>query len=547
MRFELSHNSGILNICNSNYLIHKGYFLRNRKALKVLKNYYRIIITGYFMIHKKSIVFIGIAVFICLTGIMGAYYWYSSTYIQTTEVLPKSNQPTTLSKEIDPKNVLKNALGKSPIVDVAIIGSGPAGLSAALYCARLNLYTVTFDGKTPGGQLTKTSEVENWPGLPKMMGTDMIRGLREQAISFGVRMASDTIGRIDLSTWPFLLWTEEGKRVYALSIILATGANPRKLDVPGEDEYWGKGVTTCAICDAPFYKNCDVVVVGGGDSAVTEALQLVGYAKSITLLVRGDHMRATPIMQERLKDHKHIKVLYNTHITNIVGDGKSVTGIEVVTNDKDARMLPIDGVFLAIGHEPNTALVKHAVACDTYGYIVMHDRSQATSVPGVFAAGDVCDNEYRQAGVAAGDGIKAALDVEKFLRNHNVNQSFIDRISAHYFDPEEGKVQIDIPTITSNAEFDAEVTSTDPLVVVDFFAPYCPSCMQMLPVIESIAGHYKGKVKFVKVDTSQSLELAERFVVPSIPCMLVFERGNLIARNQEVMSRHELDKFIAQF
>jgi thioredoxin reductase (NADPH) len=436
---------------------------------------------------------------------------------------------------------------QEPIAEVAIIGSGPAGLSAALYTARAHLHTIVFEGKTPGGQLTKTSLVENWPGIPHMMGADIINGLRQQARFFGATTIADTIEQVDVSTWPFTLWTSEGTVIKALSLIIANGANPRILGVPGEDTYWGKGVTTCAICDAPFYKGSDVVVIGGGDSAIEQALQLAEYAKNITLLVRSSHMRASSIMQDRLKDYPHITIQYNATVTRIIGDQEFVTHIEI-KDDDGIHTLPIDGVFLAIGHIPNTELFKNTLKCDNQGYILLTDRTQRTSIPGIFAAGDVEDSIYRQAGVAAGSGIRAALDAERFLREHDITlqaKSLSHRFYSHTHEPLDFDAITDIAT---EADLQKQIAdSNNKTIILDFFAPYCPSCIQMLPSIQSIAELYKDRALFLKVDTSASLELAERYIVPSIPCLLVFKEGKIVARTTDIMSKQELESFINQF
>ncbi len=235
---------------------------------------------------------------------------------------------------------------KKNIIPVAIIGSGPSGLSAALYTSRAHLHTVVFQGPQAGGQLMSTSEVENWPGIGKKHGPEIMKAVSDQAQHFGAVLLNDTIKKVNFSVWPFELITSEDTTVYALSVIICTGASPERLkDVPGEVEHWGKGVTGCAICDAAFFKDKDVVVVGGGDSAAEQALQLTAYARHITVLVRGDKMRASAAMQDRLKKFDYLKVRYNTSITQIEGDGERVTGIQLKTAQGSEHM-PIDGVFL---------------------------------------------------------------------------------------------------------------------------------------------------------------------------------------------------------
>jgi len=428
------------------------------------------------------------------------------------------------------------------IVPVLIIGSGPAGLSPAVYTGRANLHTVVIEGKKPGGQLMGTSDVENWPGIQKKTGPDIIEGLREQALSFHAVIDQSTVEKADFSAWPFKVWTDENTEINALSIIIATGANPRKLGVPGEEKYWGKGVTTCAICDAPFYKDRNVVVVGGGDSAAEEALQLASNAKSITILVRGERMRASHAMQERLKVYPHIAIRYNTQIKEILGNGEHVTGVQLGTKGKADEQFPIDGVFLAIGHVPNSQIFADWLTLDENGYIELAPHSQSTSIAGIFAAGDVSDHQYRQAGVAAGDGIKAGLDATKFLVEQGFNDIIAAQIESHFFDPETGH-GLELPVIKDEAQFEREVLQANQRVVVDFYTQHCPSCLQMMPLVSSVASKLINKVKFVKIDGAELPQLMERYAVTSVPSFLIFEHGIVVGRTTATMTKREIREF----
>jgi thioredoxin reductase (NADPH) len=342
-----------------------------------------------------------------------------------------------LVKDMPYSYTLKKALDKKNIIPLAIVGSGPAGLTAAMYGKRLGYPTTVFTGPTPGGQLTETHAIENFPGIKKMSGNDMMRILQDQAEQVGAVILEDTVIEIKCDEWPFALRTESGLQVHALAVIIATGAAPRMLGVPGEVDYWGKGVTACSVCDGIFFKGKDVVVVGGGDTAVEEATHLTSHARSITVLVRSDTMRATPIMRDRLKDYGDtIKVLHNKQVLKIVGDGTSVTAVELLdTNTQQVELFKTDGVFLAIGRNPNTELFKPYLKLTKNGYIYCEPRSQATSVPGIYAAGDVEDEEFRQAIVAAGRGCQAVMEATSWLRDTvGLNEPEIKRNFSRFFD-----------------------------------------------------------------------------------------------------------------
>lgn len=307
----------------------------------------------------------------------------------------------------------------SASIPLVIIGGGPAGLAAGLYGARAKLKeTLVITGDLLGGQLTGSGEVENWPGIVRKQGAAIMDDFIAQTESVGVQFLEDSVVKVDFSQSPFTLMTSENGILEADALIIATGSTPKKLGVPGEQEYWGAGVSSCAVCDCFLYGDREVVIVGGGDSAIEEALHLVPYAKKITIFVRSDFMRAVPSMQDKLRKYREkISVIYNSHITQVLGDGSSVTGVRVY----DARTgqeyeYPTDGLFLAIGHTPNTELFVDWLDLDANGYVYLPTRSQMTTLPGIFVAGDVADNKFRQAGIAAGSGIQAALEAIEFLR-----------------------------------------------------------------------------------------------------------------------------------
>ncbi len=443
---------------------------------------------------------------------------------------------------------INKAIERESIIPVAIIGSGPAGLSAAIYSARAGVPTFVLEGNKPGGLLTETSDVENYPGYNSILGPDLIKETRMQAERVGAQFITDAVARVDFSQWPFVLHTEDGKVLHALTVIIATGATPRKLQVPGEEAYWGSGVTSCAVCDAPFFKDEEVVVVGGGDSAVEEAIQLSSYAREITVLVRKDHMRAVATMQNRLKGYSNIAVQYNVEVKKVIGDDMNVTGVELYNNKtKQTSVMPTSGVFLAIGHDPNTQLFKKSLATDAQGYICVQNRSQKTSVPGVFAAGDVEDKQYRQAIVAAGSGARAALDATAFLGDIGFDAQVAAQLESHLFSACKKALAHGVQKIESLDDFKKNVEENEGFVFVDFFADYCSSCMHMLPHFESVAQEFAGKATFAKVDVEQAPDVVKKLFVHKVPCMMVFRDGSLVARYSNIMNEKELADFIEQF
>jgi len=300
--------------------------------------------------------------------------------------------------------------------DVVIVGSGPAGYTAALYAARANLKTLVFQGFELGGQLMLTSDVENYPGYRDgVMGPDMMDDFEAQAVRFGAEMRPENVERVDLSERPFRLWPEdEDEPVLASSVVIATGAKARWLGLPGEERLMGKGVSGCATCDAFFYKGKKVAVVGGGDTAMEEAGVLAKFADEVVLIHRREEFRASKIMLERARNNPKISFLTDTVVEDVLGDN-AVEGVRVKNvNTGEEQTLAVDGFFAAIGHVPATGVFEGQVAMDDGGYVFQVDHTM-TSVPGVFAAGDVSDTRYRQAVTAAGDGCRAAIDAERWL------------------------------------------------------------------------------------------------------------------------------------
>ncbi|HRN77960.1 MAG TPA: thioredoxin-disulfide reductase [Candidatus Dependentiae bacterium] len=306
---------------------------------------------------------------------------------------------------------------KNKIHELIIIGSGPAGLTAAIYAARANLHPLIIEGKEPGGQLMGTTAVENWPGEKNIMGPQLMLNMKEHAKHFGTEFLSESVAQVDFSHRPFMLRTDRDKELKAHAIIIATGATPNKLNCPGEDEYWGKGVSTCAVCDGAFYADKKVLIVGGGDTAMEDASFMKKFTKNITIVQISDALTASHAMQQRVINDPDINIIYNATVTQIHGDGQHVTGA-TITNQKtnETTKLDVDGVFIAIGLKPNTAVFEGQLAMGKWGYLDIKNHTR-TSVEGVFAAGDVSDYRYKQAVTSAGSGCMAALDAERYLKS----------------------------------------------------------------------------------------------------------------------------------
>ncbi|MBU1322872.1 thioredoxin-disulfide reductase [Patescibacteria group bacterium] len=295
-----------------------------------------------------------------------------------------------------------------------IIGSGPAGYTAGIYAGRAGLNPLLFAGEKSGGQLMNTTMVENWPGAKDgVMGPELMQDLREQAMKFGTKIIDQQVTKVDFKQKPFKVNDLEAE-----SVIIATGAESIKLNIPGEERLLGRGVAVCAVCDALFYRDKKAVVVGGGDAAAEDALALTKFAKEVVLVVRRDELRASKIMQDRVKNNPKIKILWKSQVTEILGENK----VEAVQINK-GKELPVDGVFLAIGHKPASEIFSGQLDLDEKGYLktnFMKDYPTMTNVAGVFGAGDVVDFRYRQAVTAAGMGCQAAIDAERWLENQNI-------------------------------------------------------------------------------------------------------------------------------
>ena len=298
-----------------------------------------------------------------------------------------------------------------------IVGGGPAGYTAAVYAARADIAPVVYEGVQPGGQLTTTTDIENYPGFENgIAGPELMNVMRAQAVRLGADVRTGVVTAADLSQRPFKVQIDGTKDIEADSLIIATGATAKYLGLPSEDKFRGLGVSACATCDGFFYRKKVVAVVGGGDTACEEATYLAGLCRKVYMIVRRDVLRASEAMQERVKNTENIEILWNCNTQEVLGDEYGVTGARIVRKDGEVFDIAVDGFFLAIGHHPNSELFNRWVAVDKDGYIITDGKTSKTNVEGVFAAGDVQDPLYRQAITAAASGCRAALDAEKFLK-----------------------------------------------------------------------------------------------------------------------------------
>jgi len=314
----------------------------------------------------------------------------------------------------DKEDTPKIAEKKKTKFDVVIIGAGPSGYTAGIYCSRAGYDTLILSGILPGGQLVNTTEVENYPGFEKaIMGPDLMIEMRRQTERMGTTIVDDECVNVDFRNNPFKVLTDS-EEYEARAVIIATGANPRKLGLEGEQTFAGKGVSYCATCDGPFFRNLELVVVGGGDSAIEEATFLTKFATKIHLVHRRSELRASKVMQERAFSNEKIKFLWESEVVDIKGDQKMQQAVIKNIKTNEETVLDVGGLFVAIGHVPNTGLFKNQIDMDDEGYIILKNKTH-TNIEGVFAAGDVHDRSYRQAVTAAGFGCMAAIDVDKYL------------------------------------------------------------------------------------------------------------------------------------
>ncbi|TMW98665.1 hypothetical protein EJD97_003655 [Solanum chilense] len=456
--------------------------------------------------------------------------------------------------EVEPVGTSSSAQG---IENLVIIGSGPAGYTAAIYAARANLKPVVFEGfqagGVPGGQLMTTTEVENFPGFPEgITGPDLMDRMRRQAERWGAELYQEDVEFIDVKNAPFTVHSSE-RKVKCHSIIVATGANARRLGLPREDEFWSRGISACAICDgaSPLFKGQVLAVVGGGDTATEEAIYLTKYARHVHLLVRKDQLRASRAMQDRVFNNPNITVHFNTETVDVVSNPKGqMSGILIRKADtQEESVLEAKGLFYGIGHSPNSQLLEGQVELDNSGYILVKEGTANTSVEGVFAAGDVQDHEWRQAITAAGSGCVAALSVERYLTSKNLLLEF------HQPPTEEVKKELSEKDVQEG--FDITLTKhkgqyalrklyheSPRLMCVLYTSPTCGPCRTLKPILSKVIDEFDKDVHLVEIDITEDPEIAEAAGIMGTPCVQFFKNKEMLRTVSGVKMKREYREFI---
>ncbi len=445
------------------------------------------------------------------------------------------------------------------IENLVIIGSGPAGFTAAIYAGRANLKPVVFEGfqagGLPGGQLMTTTEVENFPGFPEgITGPKLMDRMKAQAERWGAELYTEDVIEVDFSQRPFTVRSDE-REFKAHSVIIATGATARRLGLPSEKQFWSRGISACAICDGatPIFRGEELTVIGGGDSAAEEAVYLTKYGSKVNLLVRGEKMRASKAMQDRVLSNPKIQVHWNTEAVDVFGNDW-MEGLKIRNRQTEEEgKVSSKGLFYAIGHTPNTSLFQGQIELDEVGYIVTQANSVKTSVEGVFAAGDVQDHEYRQAVTAAGTGCMAALLAERWLSGNNLIQEF------HQHPESEASKKAATPIEEKNSlEFNLQTTrhhggyalrklfhDSDRSVVVKYVSPGCGPCHTLKPILNKVVDEFEDKIHFVEIDIDQDKDIAENARVTGTPTVQLFKDKELLQEFKGVKQKSQYRQMIA--
>lgn len=432
------------------------------------------------------------------------------------------------------------------IIPVAVIGSGPAGLSAAMYTARAKFKTVIFVGETPRGQLNQARSVENWPAKPKTAGSSLMNELEQQAKSFGAELLTETITNVNLMCWPFELESSNGRIYRALSIIIATGLTPKKPDIPGANKYWGRGLGACAICESSFNKEEDAVVIGNGKAAAELVLHIIANARHVTVVAKEPEFKSSEKLDEQIKACKNVTIKTNTEALRINGNNSSVLSVtvkDIVSNKRSD--IPAKLVLCALGFAPMTDLFKAYIHLDSHGYIKVKGRTQKTSRKGVFAAGTVEDRQYGKASISAAAGTKAGLDAIAFLESIGFN-AYKAKELDHLLYHASPRAEVHIPVITSKEDFEKILKEARGPVIADFFMPMCPACMRLMPHFESIAQKYQDEKNFIKVDVSKDISIAKNLAITSVPKVIVFNKGAEAKRCEPARDEKDLKACITK-
>jgi thioredoxin reductase (NADPH) len=452
--------------------------------------------------------------------------------------------------------------GNPVIENVVIIGSGPAGFTAAIYAARANLKPFIFEGfqagGLPGGQLMTTTEVENFPGFPEgITGPQLMDRMKAQAIRWGAELVTEDVTFVDFSQRPFLIRSEE-REVRAHSVIIATGATAKRLGLPCEHQFWSRGISACAICDGatPIFRGAELAVIGGGDSAAEEAVYLTKYGSHVHLLVRGDKMRASKAMQDRVLKNPKITVHWNTSVLDVFGEEDHMKGVKIRNSQNGTEEeLHVRGLFYAIGHTPNTTLFQGQLELDDVGYIVTREGVE-TSVGGVFAAGDVQDHEFRQAITAAGTGCMAAMLAERWLSSQDLIQEFHQTEASekpaeehHHKTEDEQAAEFDLARTRHEGGYALRKLyhESDRLIVVKYASPTCGPCHTLKPMLSKVIDEFDGQVHYVEIDIEADPDIAESAGVVGTPTVQFFKDKAMVEQLKGIKPKSQYRDLIQKY
>ena len=459
-------------------------------------------------------------------------------------------------------SLYRSPMATPTVENLVIIGSGPAGYTAAIYAGRANLKPLVFEGfqagGLPGGQLMTTTEVENFPGFPAgITGPQLMTQMKAQAERWGAELVTEDVIHVDFSQRPFLIRGEE-REVRAHSVVIATGATAKRLGLPDEANFWSRGISACAICDGatPLFRGAPLVIIGGGDTAAEEALYLTKYGDHVNLLVRGDKMRASKAMQDRVLSNSRITVHWNTEALNVVGNEQHMTGVQVRNRQTgEESLIEAKGLFYAIGHTPNTSLFKDQLELDDVGYIVTKPGSVETSIEGVFAAGDVQDHEFRQAITAAGTGCMAAMLAERWLSFNGLVQEF-RQVQAE--EPNEEKTAHQAEEVSN--EVDPTKTrhvggyalrklyhDSDRLILVKYVSPSCGPCHTLKPILNKVVDEFDGKIHYIEIDIEEDPDIAESAGISGTPTVQLFKHKDKVAEVKGVKQKSQYRELIESY